>query len=93
MTRSFSYEVVDNGYKIWIDNVLTIVQTGFMPYVDDTIPVGTTEYYTKCAELNIAELQKADTEAENYVTSLEQTQEDVVSAMIAITELYETILG
>ena len=73
MVRTFTFEVLSDGYKIYINGNphAGIVQQGYMPYVDITIPIGTVEYYTKCAELNIAELQKADTEAENYVTDIE----------------------
>ena len=94
MLRTFTFNVLSDGYKIYINGNphADIVQQGYMPYVDTTIPIGTVEYYTKCAELNIAELQKEDLEVENYVTDMEQTQEDVFSAMTAITELYEMML-
>ena len=94
MARTFTFDVLSDGYKIYINGNphADIVQQGYMPYVDITIPIGTIEYYTKCAELNIAELQKEDAEVENYVTDMEQTQEDVFSAMTAITELYEMML-
>ena len=94
MLRTFTFDVLSNGYKIYINGNphADIVQQGYMPYVDNTLTVGTVEYYTRCAELNIAELQKADLEVENYVTDMEQTQEDVLSAMTAITELYEMML-
>ena len=94
MVRNFTFDVLSDGYKIYIDGNphADIVQQGYMPFVDITIPIGTIEYYTKCAELNIAELQKEDAEVENYVTDMEQTQEDVFSAMTAITELYEMML-
>lgn len=95
MVRTFTFDVLSDGYKIYIDGNphAGIIQQGYMPYVDDTIPVGTVEYYTKCAELEITELQKADLEAENYVTDIKQTQTDVMDAMMAITELYEMITG
>ena len=94
MARTFTFVVLSDGYKIYINGNphAGIIQQGYMPYVDTTIPVGTVEYYTRCAELNIAELQKADLEVENYMTDMEQTQEDVLSAMTAITELYEMML-
>ena len=94
MARTFTFDVLSDGYRIYINGNphADIVQQGYMPFVDITIPTGTVEYYTKCAELEIAELQKEDTEAENYVTDIEQTQEDVFSAMTAITELYEMML-
>ena len=94
MLRTFTFDVLSNGYKIYINGNphADIVQQGYMPYVDNTLTVGTVAYYTKCAELNIAELQKEDLEVENYVTDIEQTQEDVFSAMTAITELYEMML-
>ena len=94
MARTFTFDVLSDGYRIYINGNphVDIIQQGYMPYVDNSIQVGTVEYYTKCAELNIAELQKADLEAENYVTDIEQTQEDVFSAMTAITELYEMML-
>ena len=95
MARTFTFDVLSDGYKIYINGNphADIVQQGYMPYVDTTIPIGTVEYYTKCAELNIAELQKEDLEVENYVTDIEQTQTDVMDAMMAITELYEMITG
>ena len=95
MVRTFTFDVLSDGYRIYIDGNphASIVQQNYMPFVDNSIQVGTVEYYTKCAELNIAELQKADLEAENYVTDIEQTQTDVMDAMMAITELYEMITG
>jgi hypothetical protein len=99
MTRSFSYEVVENGYKIWIDNVLTIVQTGFMPYPDTTHEVDTPEYYAGCAENDIAQMQAEDLAQANQITDAQMIQEqinenktDLLNAMLAITELYESIL-
>lgn len=101
MVRNFTFDVLSDGYKIYIDGNphAGIIQQGYMPYVDDTIPVGTVEYYTRCAELNIIALQTADLEAENTKTSIETLQEetnenktDLLNAMLAIAELYESIL-
>lgn len=86
MTRSFNYEVVENGYKIWIDNVLTIVQTGFMPYPDTTHEVGTPEYYAGCAENDIAQMQAEDLAAEQAVS-------DVESLQVQVNDLGKTILS
>lgn len=85
MARSFSYKVVENGYKIWIDNVLTIVQTGFMPYPDTTHEVGTPEYYASCAENDIAQMQAEDLAQANQITESQTMQEQ-------INALYDLIL-
>ena len=55
MARTFTFEVLSDGYRIYINGNphADIVQQGYMPYVDTTIPIGTVEYYTKCAELQI----------------------------------------
>ena len=95
MIRTFTYEVIEGGYKIFIngDSKADIEQMGYMPYPDTVHTVGTPEYYAGCAENDIAQMQKSDADAENYVTDMEKTQEDVVNAMMAIAELYEMILG
>ena len=74
MARTFTFDVFSDGYEIYINGNphADIVQQGYMPFVDNTLTVGTVEYYTKCAELNIAELQKEDLEVENYVTDMEK---------------------
>ena len=89
MVRTFTFDVLSDGYRIYVNGNphANIVQQGDMPYVDNTIPVGTTEYYTKCAELNIAELQKEDLEAENYVTDVELLNQKIDDLGMSVLSL------
>lgn len=72
MLRTFTFDVLSNGYKIYINGNphADIVQENYMPFVDNTLTVGTVAYYTKCAELQIAELQAGDIAAENYIDDI-----------------------
>ena len=90
MLRTFTFDVLSNGYKIYINGNphADIVQQGYMPFVDNTLTVGTVEYYTKCAELNIAELQKEDLEVENYVNDIEALKDkaNLLNDRVSATE-------
>ena len=87
---TLTYTVIDTGYIIYDTGVLWIEQKGFIP--PEFIDVNNTSF-ARSAELNIAKIIADDEANKNAVNSLEQTQEDLTGAMVAITELYEMILG
>ena len=90
MVRTFTFDVLSNGYRIYIDGNphAGIVQQGYMPFVDNTLTVGTVAYYTKCAELQIADLQAGDIAAENTVNDITVLKDrtDLLTDRIDATE-------
>ena len=87
---NLTYTITDTGYIIYNNGIIWIVQEGYIPpeFIDEI-----DKSFAKSAELNIAKIIADDEANKNAVNSLEQTQEDLTGAMVAITELYEMILG
>ena len=87
---NLTYKTTDTGYVIFNNGIVWIIQEGYIPpeFIDEI-----DKSFAKSAELNIAKIIADDEANKNAENSLEEMQEDVVSAMVAITELYEMMLG
>ena len=87
---NLTYTITDTGYIIYNNGIIWIVQEGYIPpeFINEI-----DKSFAKSAELNIAKIIADDEANKNVANSLEETQEDLNSAMMAITELYEMILG
>ena len=95
MARNFRYEVLSDGYKIWINDVLTIIQRPpyAMPYPDTTHEVDTPEYYAGCAENDIAQMQAEDAKIENEITEIVKIKSRVNLSADRIDALEEAIFS
>lgn len=94
MARTFSYEVIEDGYKIFINGNPnpTIIQTGHMPYPDTKHTFGTQDFFVGCAENNIAKLIEEDENAEKNVVSIESMQAQLNDLALTILMLDGSML-
>jgi hypothetical protein len=77
--KEVSYEVVENGYRIYLEGRLWITQTE--PY----IPYPNLSYEEGCLK-QIEEICSANEQAQ-------RKQDEITEMQLAITELYEMMLG
>lgn len=83
MEKTYTYEVTENGYFIYIDGKKVIHQ--YEPYIPTP-----SKSYEENAKAQIEELKAADINAENEKTEMEQVKQDITDIQMALTEIYES---
>lgn len=83
MEKTYTYEVIENGYYILINGNKVIHQ--YEPYIPDT-----SKSYEENAKAQIEELKAADERAKNEKTEMEQVKQDITDIQLALTEMYES---
>lgn len=81
MNKTYTYEVTENGYFIFIDGKKVIHQ--YEPFIPDK-----TKSYEENAQAQIAEMQQADANTEQ--ATMEGLQEQITNLELALTEIYES---
>ena len=82
MENTYTYEVTENGYYIYINGTKVIHQ--YEPYIPNK---GLS--YEENAKAQIAELKANEEEQEQEKTQMEQMQQDITDIQLALVELYE----
>ena len=82
MEDTYTYEVTENGYYIYINGKKIIHQ--YEPYIPNK-----SISYEENAKAQIEELKKAKEASQNKKTSMEQMQQDITDLQLALVELYE----
>lgn len=83
MEKTYTYEVTENGYFIFINNKKVIHQ--YDPYIPDP-----SKSYEENAKAQIEELKAADEKEKNEKTEMEQIKQDITDIQLALTEMYES---
>lgn len=83
MEKTYTYEVTENGYFIFINGKKVIHQ--YEPYIPDP-----SKSYEENAKAQIEELKQADEVAKNKKSEMEQMQQDITDIQLALTEIYES---
>ena len=82
MEKTYTYEVTENGYFIFINGEKVIHQ--YEPFIPDHA-----KSYQENAEAQIEELKAMDNKVKTEKTAIEQMQEDITDIQLALTEIYE----
>lgn len=83
MEKTYTYEVTENGYYIYINGNKVIHQ--YEPYIPDK-----TKSYEENAQAQIEELKAMDNKVKTEKTDIEKLKEDITDIQLALTEIYES---
>lgn len=83
MKKTYTYEVTENGYFIFINGKKVIHQ--YEPYIPNP-----SKSYEENAKAQIEELKATDERAKNEKTEMEQVKQDITDIQMALTEIYES---
>lgn len=82
MENTYTYEITENGYYIYINGKKVIHQ--YEPYIPDK-----TKSYEENAKAQIEELKASEEAQKEEKTQMEQMQQDITDIQLALVELYE----
>lgn len=82
MEKNYTYEIVENGYKILIDGRVVIEQ--YEPFIPDK-----TKSYEENAKAQIGELKEMEKQNVQEQANMEDLQQEVTNLQIALAELVE----
>lgn len=82
MEDTYTYEVTENGYYIYINGVKVIHQ--YEPYIPNP-----NISYEENAKAQIAELKASKNAQKEEKTDMEQMKSDITDIQLALVELYE----
>lgn len=82
MKNTYTYEVTENGYYIYINGKKVIHQ--YEPYIPNP-----NLSYEENAKAQIEELKASEEAQKEEKTQMEQMQQDITDIQLALVELYE----
>lgn len=82
MENTYTYEVTENGYYIYINGKKVIHQ--YEPYIPNP-----NLSYEENAKAQIEELKASEEAQKEERTQMEQMQQDITDIQLALVELYE----
>ena len=82
MENTYTYEVTENGYYIYINGKKVIHQ--YEPYIPNK-----SLSYEENAKAQIEELKASEEAQKEEKTQMEQMQQDITDIQLALVELYE----
>ena len=82
MEDTYTYEVTENGYYIYINGRKVIHQ--YEPYIPNP-----SISYEENAKAQIEELKASEEAQKEEKTQMEQMQQDITDIQLALVELYE----
>lgn len=80
---NLTYETTDNGYKIFNNGVLWIVQDGYIPFPADTM--------AQSAELHIQDILREQTVTNTLEDKISELNQNQLTIMEALTDIYAAL--